>query len=239
MSGRTGQDGLRAWLGRPAGRRTLRLAGFLVLLALVALARFTLLRDVGMTDVHRWVEQAGAWGPLTFVALFALAATFFLPSMPFAVAAGLLFGPWGLLWAWIGDVLGAHGAYFLARAGGGGPVRRLIDRRVPDALAGFDRSLFTLLLVRLVPVFPTNATNAACGSAKVPLGTYAVATALGVLPTVAVEALMGAFLGGQGGGKRFWLPVGGGVLAYAALLLGGAWLGRRHADRLADFDVGK
>jgi uncharacterized membrane protein YdjX (TVP38/TMEM64 family) len=67
-------------------------------LALLALVATTLaLQDrFDATTLSNWVEDAGAAGPIVFIAVYAAATVLFLPGALVTLAGGALFGPvWG------------------------------------------------------------------------------------------------------------------------------------------------
>lgn len=143
-----------------------------------------------------------------FVAAFALGASIGLPASPFYLMGGALFGPViGGLLNWAGATIGSLGSFLTARTLGHGALAHVVRRRVPDlhdlvAEHGFA----TVLRLRMIPVFPYNALNFGAGLAGMRLVPYAVATALGIVPAVALYTFLGHTLAegalGHGGFRR-------------------------------------
>ena len=138
-------------------------------------------------DVIRRARDVPAL-PVLFVLGYAIATVFGLPGTVFTLAGGAIFGVlFGSSLNWVGATLGAIGAYTLARRLGSDAVRDLLGRHAStlDALtskAGFA----TLFRLRLIPVVPFNALNFAAGLAPAPFRSYALSTALGIIPGTVV-----------------------------------------------------
>lgn len=166
------------------------------LIVLVAAATVAGLRSDGISvgALQETFAGLGLLGPLLFAAVYAVAATLLVPASPFTLAAGLLFGPvLGSATALVGATAGATGAFLLGRGLGREAVERFGGRR----LAALDRHLATrgfvsLLLIRLVPLFPFNLVNVGSGVTGLRLREYVLATAVGIVPgTIAYAALGG------------------------------------------------
>jgi uncharacterized membrane protein YdjX (TVP38/TMEM64 family) len=137
--------------------------------------------------------REAAWVPPVFALAYAAAASFGLPITPLTLAAGVIFGSiLGAVVSWAGAVAGAAGGYLLARRLGAGSVRALAGKRAYKIEAlGESTSFLRLLRLQLIPVVPLSALNIACGIARVPLGTYIAAAAVGVIPGSAIYSYFG------------------------------------------------
>jgi len=107
-------------------------------------------------DLERRLRELGAWAPVIYVALVAVATSLFLPKSLFSMAAGAIFGPfWGLLWVLAGCGLSASLVFLLANRG----LRDAVSRRLADhpKLAAIDAAVAArgprlVLLLRATPV---------------------------------------------------------------------------------------
>ncbi|MBL8899070.1 MAG: VTT domain-containing protein [Planctomycetes bacterium] len=181
-------------------------------------------RLIEALEVYRNSPNAGALHALLFTA-FACTA---LPVTPLMLAAGYLFGfAWGALYNWLGSVIGALAAYGVARWLGGEAIEALLRRRIGSFRnAGFR----TTLWLRAIPVFPYVIVNFGAGAAKVPFGGFALATALGMLPSC-VSFTLFAYAAGE-----VWVaPTPENVLLFALAIGVGAlgfllpfWMHRRR-----------
>jgi uncharacterized membrane protein YdjX (TVP38/TMEM64 family) len=169
-----------------------------------------------------WVDGLGVWGPLAFVAGYAVAVVAFVPGSILTLAAGAIFGvAEGTLWVFVAAVLGSTGAFLVARHG----ARRQVERRIEgDArFAAIDRAVAReggkiVLLLRLSPVFPFNLLNYALGLTKVRLRDYLLGS-VGMLPGTLLYVYSGKVAGdvaAAAGGA----PVARGAGYYAVLGLG-------------------
>src|SRR3569833_4526365 len=84
---------------RPRGRRARLLLALLLVAA--ALAAATALPIQGwLAQLQSGLQAAGPLGMAAFVGIFAAATMALVPAGPRALAAGLIYGGWGLLLTW-------------------------------------------------------------------------------------------------------------------------------------------
>ena len=152
--------------------------------------------DAALERVRDLVAAAGVWGPLVFVALYAVLTAALVPGSPLTVAAGVLFGPWlGTVLVVVGATLGAGAAFLWGRRLGRDAVARLTGERFARADAWLaDRGPLAILYLRLVPLVPFNLLNPVAGVTGVRFRHFVVGTAVGIVPgTFAFAALGGSF----------------------------------------------
>lgn len=168
-------------------RLALRIAVVVLLAAAVGALYFTPLRE-SMTreNVREVVAQLrDLWyGPLIFILAYAIGCVVAVPATVFILAAGVIWG-WqmGGTYSFIGGVIGATLSLLVGRFIGEGLLERfgrlgrLVAKQVDHA--GFR----TLLVLRLVPLFPFAVMNYGCGVAGVRLLPFVAATAVGLAPS--------------------------------------------------------
>jgi len=208
-------------------RAWLRLAILVVLLG-IAGALVLLTDDLSVEGLRDQVAGWGAAGPALFALLYAVATVLLLPGTPFTLAAGLVFGPvLGAGTALVGATLGATGAFLIGRAIGRGAVEELAGQRVAavDRHLG-ERGFASVLVIRLIPLFPFNVVNLVAGITAVRLWSYVAATALGIIPGVLILASTGGSLDDPTS-PRFLAS----VAAYLALVVGTSLVARRVRAR--------
>jgi len=170
----------------------LRIAVVAVLLSVVTVIYFTPLRGYLTRDHIRDLvgQLRGLWyGPAVFIALYAVSCVFAVPASVFILAAGFIWG-WKLggTYALIGGLLGASGSFWVGRFVGEGLLNRFgrigrtVESQVKNARFG------SLLILRLVPLFPFAILNYGAGVAGVRFGTFVAATTLGLAPSNYVVA---------------------------------------------------
>lgn len=140
------------------------------------------------------------YAPVVFILAFAVACVLFLPASVFIVSAGLIWGGWpGSLYALTGAILGAFLTFHVARFVGGDVLSRLgkAGARLGRAMQGAGFS--TLLILRLIPLFPFPVYNYGAGVARVRERDFVLSTAVGLTPativiTFSAEALFTGLL---------------------------------------------
>lgn len=163
----------------------------------------------GVVAAHAWTAPLGFW--LAYVAAVALS----LPGAALlTVAGGLLFG-WaaGSLLTVSAALIGAVLVFLAARTSLAGWLRRGAGARLERFSAGFRDGAFSyLLFLRLVPVFPFWLVNLAPALLGVPLGTYAAATLIGIVPGTIAFSVAGSgldgIIAGQAGAREACLAAG-------------------------------
>jgi uncharacterized membrane protein YdjX (TVP38/TMEM64 family) len=210
-----------------------------VILLLAISAAFAL----GLTDYLSFeqLERNRAWllglvdrhpslAPFAFTLIYALAVALSIPGGAIlTMTGGFLFGvAAGTCYAVVAATLGATVVFLIARTALGDSLRRKTGPAMRRMEAGFrENALNYLLFLRLIPAFPFWLVNLVAAFLCVPLGTYVVATAVGIIPGSLVYASVGDGLGAvfETGGRpdlgiifepRIILPLVG--LAVLALL---------------------
>lgn len=158
-----------------------------------------------------------------FVAAYALAVTMVLPAAVLTVLGGAIFGPWiGALLAWGGSMIATALAHWLGHSIARQPLKRLFgEHRLLKQLRDL-RGVVPLFRLRLIPVAPFAVLAYIAGLADVSLRRLLLATALGVIPSVAAYSYVGAKLlsglvsEGEATKRGFWIA--GGVTLAMVLL---------------------
>ncbi len=162
--------------------------------AFVAVAALMSLTGEALPELDPLVRSLGPWAPVAYLGLCVVCGVLMVPGSVTKLAAGALFGlaP-GLLWGFVGAVLGSVAGFLVARAG----RRGWLENRLSDLprLAHFDRSLAddglrVAMLTRLSPVIPWNALNYAFGFSQIRVRDFLVAS-FGMLPSVWLYVLSG------------------------------------------------
>ncbi|MEM9035029.1 MAG: TVP38/TMEM64 family protein [Actinomycetota bacterium] len=197
--------------------------GLVLLIATLALALRA--ADVtGVDELRDRVDDAGWWGPVLFVVLYAVLTVALVPGSVGSTAAGVLFGAAaGTALTVVGATLGAAGSFLLGRALGRSTVTSLVGGgidRVDRFFAG--RPLRSVISIRLIPVLPFNLVNYAAGFTSLPFRSYVLGTAIGIIPGSTLFVALGASLDAPGS-PRFWASLGG----LAAFMVLGVVLARR------------
>ena len=169
-----------------------RAALILALLAGLAIA-FANREAISQQALQQWLATAGWWAPVVFIALYAAGTVLFLPGSVLTLAAGALFGVLpGALYSLAGATLGAMLAFLIARHLAGGWVAQKTGGWLKQLIEGVEAEGWRFVaFVRLVPLFPFNVVNYALGLTRIPLASYALASAVCMLPGALAYAWLG------------------------------------------------
>jgi uncharacterized membrane protein YdjX (TVP38/TMEM64 family) len=141
---------------------------------------------------HPWLA------PLLFMAVYAAVVALSVPGGAIlTIAGGFLFGiPAGTLYVVVAATLGATIVFLIARTALGDLLRARAGPRMRRMEQGFHENAFSYLLVlRLIPLFPFWLVNIVPAFLGVGLGTYVIATFIGIIPGGFVYASVGNGLG--------------------------------------------
>ena len=114
-------------------------------------------------------------------------ALILFPGTPLTLLAGATFGVlWGSVVSLIGNTIGAVAAFFVARYVLRDYVKKHILLKYPK-IADYEKRFFlhgfkTVILLRLIPLFPFNALNYLLGVTEVSARDYILGTAIGIIP---------------------------------------------------------
>ncbi len=151
-----------------------------------------------MMWLESYLNSLGTQGPMgaaLFILSFAGLSLLGLPSVPFAVAGGILFGMGGGLFGVVaGSTLGAAAGFLCSRY----VARDRVAARLKQnpSFASIDEALHRegwkiVALLRMCPL-PFGVSNYAYGLTNIPFGHYLAATIIGLLPEEVVLVFLGA-----------------------------------------------
>lgn len=194
-----------------------------LLIGAFVLLRFTPLGDyLTATELQSTLAalRGAWWSPLALVGLFVAFGAIGAPATPFLVAGAAVFGPlWGTIWNFTGVMLASCAGFGLARLLGREFVERIGGDKVRRAERILHRRGFLpLILVRFVPV-PFQLVNAAAAVVGVRFAKFVLASAIGLLPPVAIFTYFFGLLIEAASGDRAAI-----ARRMAAVVLGAAFL---------------
>lgn len=165
------------------------LTAFIILVHSIGLGRLT------PEALRKLIVACGWWGPAVYILLYTLRPLLLFPAIILTLAGGLAFGPWwGTLYVVIGGLGGAAVCFALARYLGRERVQQYLGRYVPlEMLEDQSREygFRTLLMMRLVPVFPYDPVSYLCGLSAMRWRDYLAATTLGMIPGAVAYNVLG------------------------------------------------
>ena len=149
-------------------------------------------------DLLAYTNANFAVAVILYVAVYILQTGFSLPGGALmTLTGGFLFGSvLGTIFVNIGATTGATLAFLAARYVLRDWVERKFGKRIEPIQVGFAQNAFSYLLtLRLIPAFPFFLVNLVSGLTRIPLGTYVIATSIGIIPGSFVYAFAGRQLG--------------------------------------------
>lgn len=190
-----------------------------LMMILAALGAFALLvNPLDPSGLLRFVNSGGRVSFAVFVGFYAVCTLSALPRNVLSTVAGAMFGlSWGLPLAYLGSLIGAAVAFWLARLLGREAVGNLTGARgsaFDDALVR--RGFWAVMGARLTPFVPFTVFNYLAGVTGLSWRTYSWGTIAGILPGTILYVVIGTYALAP----RLWSAE---VLA-GALLLGAAYV---------------
>jgi uncharacterized membrane protein YdjX (TVP38/TMEM64 family) len=214
-------------------------------LVLFLAAHYPLLDWVG--DAQKKIEGLGVWSGIVYPLCYSVCNLFLLPGGILSIGGGFFFGLWwGFFLVLIGNLIGAAGAFAIARKIGRRQVEKLLagNRRLLLLDQAIERHGWKIVVLsQLSPLAPSSLLNYLYGLTRVPIGRCLLWIALGQTPGLFLYVYIGT-LGQFGvemarGLKRplahDYLIWGGGFV----LTIGTTWLLARLAKRImTEVDMG-
>jgi uncharacterized membrane protein YdjX (TVP38/TMEM64 family) len=194
---------------------------FLTALSVAVVMLFVYRDSIDFEQLQAWVEKAGVWGALLFIAIYALATVLLFSATLLTLAGGALFGPvLGTFYNLTGATAGAVISFVIARYLAAGWLQRRAEGRLKHISDGVNHEGWRYVaMVRLVPFLPVNLINYLLGLTPIPLLVYLLTTYICLLPATMAYTYLG-YVGGEAltGGESL---ISKGLLALGFLILVG------------------
>jgi uncharacterized membrane protein YdjX (TVP38/TMEM64 family) len=181
--------------------------------------------------LQQWIEEAGVWAPLLFIAVQTVQVVIFvIPGEVAQAAAGYLFGVWlGILYSVIGITVGAAFNYLVGSRLGEPFVRKVAGGEREEQFLSVARSYrgrLGFFLFFLIPGIPKDILCYVAGAARMGFLTFLLISTTGRLPGIVGSAI----IGDAAAEERWQLALG--ILALATVLF---VLGLLYRRRLESF----
>ncbi len=169
--------------------------GLTVLFVVLATSLSLLPLASWISALLEWGQQHPVAGTVVYIFFVVIATILFLPGSVAMMIGGFLFGflP-GSLYAVIAIPAGAQGAFEVGRWIARPWVRKKVahNRRMHSIEAALREEAFVIVvLTRLSLIIPFNLLNYAYGTTSVKAVTHLLATAIGMLPAIALYVYLG------------------------------------------------
>jgi uncharacterized membrane protein YdjX (TVP38/TMEM64 family) len=199
------------------------LLAILIILLLVFAGKYYGLSEK-FGDFREWVASKGAWGPIIFMGVYALATVTAIPGSALTIMAGAIFGSIvGVVTVIFGATIGASLCFLISRYFARDFVVSLLSKsekfKKLDDMTEKNGAII-VAITRLVPLFPFNLLNYGFGLTKVPFMTYVFWSFICMLPgTVLYVVGTDAVTTAIREGKIPWVLVAVVLLIFAILFL--------------------
>jgi uncharacterized membrane protein YdjX (TVP38/TMEM64 family) len=150
-----------------------------------------------LSKVKNFISQAGAWGIIISILLYALLGVTLIPSEPLTLFIGALFGPWlATLIAGTGNTLSAFVEYYLGSHIGSATNFKEKKTKLPFGLGKLKvESPMFLVGARMIPGYGPKIVSMMAGMYRVPLLRYLWTTAIPIFIGAAAFAFGGFGIG--------------------------------------------
>ena len=171
----------------PRKRRLVALLPMIVLLMVfvIVVSVPSLRRLFSREALLRLAELGGIWAPVAFGATMAVSIIVSpIPNVPISAVLGMIYGPWvGTLIAICGAIVGAAGAFWIARHFGRSAVRALSGKAVTFCEGCSQRTLSVLVFVaRLIPVVSFDIVSYGAGLSTMGFWRFVAWSFIGMIP---------------------------------------------------------
>ena len=187
------------------------------------------------TDVERWIDDLGPWGPIAYIGFFAASMLFApLPTAPAPIIAATVFGGGlGFLYTMIGAAIGSAVCFWVSRTLGRRALRRLMSQAAVDKIdeLGERLGIRLLIVLRLFPIAGVDYVSYAAGLTRMRFLPYMAISILASAPILALAAVLGE------GVRSNWVVAAAALAAIALFFIAPlswlAWKRGRDQHRLA------
>lgn len=155
--------------------------------------------EQSLEDFQIIIKDLDVWAPIAFISLYTV-ATIFIPSTPFMILSGLLFGfKEGLLYSIIGGLLSAIIVFFISRNLGKEWVESVLQHKYLRKLGDYNKRLergaiWDLAILRILPIMPFNILNILMGVSRINIRDYIFGTIIGLAPSNVISVYFGNLL---------------------------------------------
>ena len=137
------------------------------------------------------IMRLGVWGPLALIGLTVVEAVIApIPGVT-PILGGAAYGVQGLLYVWIGNIIGSGLAFWFARIFGVSLVKKLAPNFENQK---YHRQMNRLWFLYFLPLTPIDVLNYAMGLSKVHYRKFLVITSVGFFFSLGILTFIGDFL---------------------------------------------
>jgi pyruvate/2-oxoglutarate dehydrogenase complex dihydrolipoamide dehydrogenase (E3) component/uncharacterized membrane protein YdjX (TVP38/TMEM64 family) len=177
---------------------------FLVLIVIIAAGifasiHFDLKDKFSKEEIRQSIQDAGPLGPLLYMATYSVTSIILFPATILSVSSGAIWGTYlGTFYTVIAAAIASCIPFLLARILGRQLAQRMLHKsnsmNICDKFIG-KNGFLTVLVMRLIPIFPWDAVNYGAGLCSIKFRHYILATSIGIIPGSFTYNLIGSSIG--------------------------------------------
>jgi len=174
--------------------------GFVLFIIGVVISAFylDLHNKISVGAIREFISGMGVWAPLVYMLTYVVTSIIIFPSFVLSTASGAIWGAYlGTVYTVIGATLASLFPFFIAKFLGRDYISVLMKGSKIEICDRFisKNGFISVLIARLVPIFPWELVNYSCGICGIHWRQYILGTFLGIIPASFTYNLIGASLG--------------------------------------------
>lgn len=159
-----------------------------------AVTGITLVEEHNFAGLRAFILTFHIWAPVISILLMILQSLIpLMPGLALTIINAWIFGAWGILYTWVGALLGAVLDFGIARWYGRPLIEQFFYGRYYQKIDIFlqQNGVFAVFVSRLIPFVPFKIISYAAGFTTMSLAKFAFATAAGQTPAIVLYSLLG------------------------------------------------
>lgn len=180
---------------KPKGGRSQSV--YILILSVLIMVLVGIFFTQDLEKIKNFIKNAGAWGIIISILIYALLGVTLIPSEPLTLFIGALFGPlWATLIAGVGNTMSAFIEYYLGTNVGSATNFAEKKEKLPFGLGKMKvESPLFLIGARMIPGYGPKIVSMMAGMYRVPLLRYLWTTAIPIFTGSAIFAFGGFGIG--------------------------------------------
>jgi len=172
--------------------------------------------------VESWAMSLGTFGPLVIIGVIILETVIApIPGTIIPIVIGVLYGVWpGILYAWIGNIIGSTIAFWIARKFGRPIIERIVKSHKIEKFDKFlHRNRLMIWMIYVIPVFPIDMASFVIGMSKITYKRFFTIISIGFTFNLLILTFFGERILSASGLESALYVVGTVVLIVAAMII--------------------
>lgn len=161
--------------------------------------------------VEEWTAQFGVYGPLVIIGIIILETVIApIPGTIVPIVIGALYGVWpGILYAWVGNIIGSIIAFWIARKLGRPVVKKIISEEKIDKYDSYLQNRKIMIWVAyFIPLLPLDTISFVIGLSKISFKFYLAVISIGMAGNLLLLTLFGErLISATGWEKAMWVAI--------------------------------